>query len=202
MAFVLSEDPVNSFHLQGDWTTLITSWTICNAMSMEVFDINLSKMRILQLRRLHPIPKHTPWICSPLVEYAATSGPPHENQSVSEKHVVQHDPSQPHDSNPDCPVFDKHREPSSIELFYDSSFVANLTTCTNDHEISARRWWSRWTCHSPRRRRWIASQTLRGRRGGSPRSGWAGRRRVWTMEFLAIQASQLGGGDMATDIER
>ncbi len=36
----------------------------------------------------------------------------------------------------DVPVFKSHHESSTIELFYDLFFVANLTTFTANHEIN------------------------------------------------------------------
>ena len=36
----------------------------------------------------------------------------------------------------DVPVFKSHHESSTIELFYDLFFVANLTTFTANHEIT------------------------------------------------------------------
>ena len=37
----------------------------------------------------------------------------------------------------DVPVFKPHRESSTIELFYDLFFVANLTVFTKNHEINS-----------------------------------------------------------------
>lgn len=37
----------------------------------------------------------------------------------------------------DVPVFKKHHESSTIELFYDLFFVANLSTFTANHEINS-----------------------------------------------------------------
>lgn len=40
-----------------------------------------------------------------------------------------------HDDDPDEPVLKRAHEASTIQLFYDLFFVANLTTFTNVHEI-------------------------------------------------------------------
>jgi hypothetical protein len=51
--------------------------------------------------------------------------------STTELPLVSHDESL-HDS----PAFHRHAEATSIELFYDLFFVANLTTFTNVHEVN------------------------------------------------------------------
>lgn len=37
--------------------------------------------------------------------------------------------------DPDTPIFRKHHESSTLELFYDLFIVANLTTFTANHKI-------------------------------------------------------------------
>lgn len=47
----------------------------------------------------------------------------------------------------DIPIFKKHHEASSIELFYDLFFVANLTTFTGNHEIEDKQCMLQWLGH-------------------------------------------------------
>jgi hypothetical protein len=84
--------------------------------------------------------KTTPWIASPLAKRA----PEHDHQleetkSRTAEQVVEFDESQ-HDrhqshSAPDEPVFREHHESSTVELFFDLFFVANLASFTANHEI-------------------------------------------------------------------
>lgn len=86
--------------------------------------------------------KHTPWMVNPVEEPRQRSessfGTP-EAQEEGKDSVVRDRllsfgaiAHHPHEH----PVFKKHREASSIELFYDLFFVANLATFTANHEIS------------------------------------------------------------------
>lgn len=76
--------------------------------------------------------KHTPWISSPLTESAHE----HSGQLLAE--------TSPTESNSDqgigrrrqeVPRFQQRHESSTIELFYDLFFVANLSSFSNNHEI-------------------------------------------------------------------
>lgn len=84
--------------------------------------------------------KTTPWIASPLAQEAS------EHTSAIEKtqstgHVVGFELAESHHelhhshSGPDEPVFREHHESSTVELFFDLFFVANLATFTANHEI-------------------------------------------------------------------
>ena len=83
--------------------------------------------------------KHTPWIASPLDHtfvtksesgYSALSA--EVAQSTTHSAIRSQLPS--HD-DPDLPPFKHHHESSTVELFYDLFFVANLATFTANHEI-------------------------------------------------------------------
>jgi low temperature requirement protein LtrA len=79
--------------------------------------------------------KHTPWIASPLEkqvdsnESSGTTTPEHVS------HAAKHDAHDAHHGGSHGPKFKHHRESSTIELFYDLFFVANLATFTANHEI-------------------------------------------------------------------
>jgi hypothetical protein len=79
--------------------------------------------------------KHTPWIASPLeTDTRSTSG--HSNPAPESKtghHHLKFDLHHHRDSN--LPHFKHHHESSTVELFYDLFFVANLATFTVNHEI-------------------------------------------------------------------
>ena len=83
--------------------------------------------------------KHTPWIASPLEtdDGAHDSGhntPPQDAKQVTtrEKAIDFH---LPHHHDRTLPPFKHHHESSTVELFYDLFFVANLATFTVNHEI-------------------------------------------------------------------
>lgn len=83
--------------------------------------------------------KHTPWIASPLDEKAlrvdSRGNTPDETAPNLEGQDLQFRHDQLHKHEADQPIFKKHHESSTIELFYDLFFVANLTTFTANHEI-------------------------------------------------------------------
>ena len=86
--------------------------------------------------------KHTPWIESPLdpVAVSQPSGsctPPAHDLQAKSPHDQTHSLkfSLPHYSDPDHPPFRHRHESSTVELFYDLFFVANLVTFTANHEI-------------------------------------------------------------------
>lgn len=84
--------------------------------------------------------KHTPWIASPLDHTFVTKGESdysvlstEASQSTTHNSAIQ---SQLHShDDPDLPPFKHHHESSTVELFYDLFFVANLATFTANHEI-------------------------------------------------------------------
>jgi low temperature requirement protein LtrA len=80
--------------------------------------------------RSSPIHKHTPWFASPL---ESTTSPPSEN--VLRNHIFAADSTRSGPRDPRLPPFKHHHESSTIELFYDLFFVANLATFTTNHEI-------------------------------------------------------------------
>jgi hypothetical protein len=83
--------------------------------------------------------KHVPWTASPLDKRAMSFGPEglaEEAKPNVNEQVVQFDESRRHHID-DVPIFKPHREASTIELFYDLFFVANLTVFTKNHEINS-----------------------------------------------------------------
>jgi hypothetical protein len=84
--------------------------------------------------------KHTPWISSPLDHKAVKvhDGPHEETKMNAEEHVIEFDETRLHLTDSDAPMFKHHHEATSIELFYDLFFVANLATFTANHEIDTR----------------------------------------------------------------
>lgn len=85
--------------------------------------------------------RHTPWIASPL----ETDEPPsristsqnstHELKEANEhSHGIKFE--LPAHTDHELPPFKHHRESSTIELFYDLFFVANLSSFTSNHEIT------------------------------------------------------------------
>lgn len=93
------------------------------------------KLKKLFYRRHHAldgqsrIRKHIPWISSPLQNHAS-SDDPHSTDSSSPL-----DPEAQSHGKDKLPRFKQRHESSTIELFYDLFFVANLATFTNNHEI-------------------------------------------------------------------
>ena len=92
-------------------------------------------------------PKHLSWFASPLVDERAAAGHSHEHGDVFLKHPHSsvnetHGSSTPENEkeheqyeDPEEPVLKRAHESSTIQLFYDLFFVANLTTFTALHEI-------------------------------------------------------------------
>jgi hypothetical protein len=78
------------------------------------------------------IRKHTPWIVSPLDAKAEKTPPEHPSHS---DRALEFDETHVHRSDSELPVFKHHKESSTVELFYDLFFVANLATFTANHEI-------------------------------------------------------------------
>jgi hypothetical protein len=82
--------------------------------------------------------KITPWIASPLAKPTPEHPAGIEKTQTTER-VVEFDESHqdlhPSHSGPDEPVFREHHESSTVELFFDLFFVANLATFTANHEI-------------------------------------------------------------------
>ena len=85
------------------------------------------------------IRKHTPWISSPLETNArdVLAQPESEEELKTESgdRVVEFRPTA-HRRDSELPVFKHHHESSTVELFYDLFFVANLSTFTSNHEIN------------------------------------------------------------------
>jgi hypothetical protein len=83
--------------------------------------------------------KTTPWIASPLAQEVPEHNNPTVEKTPATERVVEFNENQ-HDlhrtrSSPDEPVFREHHESSTVELFFDLFFVANLATFTANHEI-------------------------------------------------------------------
>jgi hypothetical protein len=85
--------------------------------------------------------KHVPWTASPLDKRAMSSsgreGSPQEEKVNINERVVQFNKPNGHHQINDIPIFKPHRESSTIELFYDLFFVANLTVFTKNHEVNS-----------------------------------------------------------------
>lgn len=83
--------------------------------------------------------KTTPWIASPLAQEVPEHSNPHVEKTHTTERIVEFNENQ-HDlhrtpSSPDEPIFREHHESSTVELFFDLFFVANLATFTANHEI-------------------------------------------------------------------
>src|SRR5436305_11514767 len=85
--------------------------------------------------------KHVPWTASPLDKIAMSSsgreGSPQENKVNVDERVVQFNKPNSHHRIDHIPIFKPHRESSTIELFYDLFFVANLTVFTKNYEVKS-----------------------------------------------------------------
>lgn len=82
--------------------------------------------------------KHTPWISSPLTapEHAhCQPGQVSAEASVAESHSNQDIESRSAGQKSKLPPFKHRSESSTIELFYDLFFVANLSSFSGNHEI-------------------------------------------------------------------
>ena len=81
--------------------------------------------------------KYIPWTKSPLHPNARKV--PNDTSKRTELHVhnsvIDLDEQHLRGGDSEIPVFRKHREASSLELYYDLYFVANLTTFTAYHDI-------------------------------------------------------------------
>lgn len=90
---------------------------------------------------LAPPRRHVPWISSPIEKRTNKSVRGCETPEVStislEAGTINFEMTR-RSSEDDAPRFKKHHEASSIELFYDLFFVANLATFTANHEIEDR----------------------------------------------------------------
>lgn len=64
-------------------------------------------------------------------------GLPVEGKPNMNEQILQFDERHGHHHIDNVPVFKPHREASTIELFYDLFFVANLTVFTKNHEINS-----------------------------------------------------------------
>jgi hypothetical protein len=84
--------------------------------------------------------KHTPWISGPLhhKEVKVLHGTREEAKMNTEENVIEFDETRLHHTDSDAPMFKHHHEATSIELFYDLFFVANLATFTANHETDTR----------------------------------------------------------------
>jgi low temperature requirement protein LtrA len=82
----------------------------------------------------------TPWFVSPVrvpCESCAKYEPPYSRSTECEN-FGRHDytcAAKAAKQAEQLPRFEKHEEPSSIQLFYDLFFVANLSACTKNHQI-------------------------------------------------------------------
>jgi hypothetical protein len=94
-------------------------------------------------RFFHNFFHKTPWFVSPMkvpCESCAKNGRLNqpsldcENYQSLEKYTCA---AKVQDSTETIPIFQKHDEASSIQLFYDLFFVANLSSCTLNHKIDS-----------------------------------------------------------------
>jgi hypothetical protein len=60
-----------------------------------------------------------------------------EAKANKNERIVQFNEGHGHSHRDVVPVFKPHRESSTIELFYDLFFVANLTVFTKNHDINS-----------------------------------------------------------------
>jgi hypothetical protein len=81
--------------------------------------------------------KHTPWIAGPLDRGEANMhhGTHGETKINALENVIEFDKIHLHRAESDAPMFKHHHEATSVELFCDLFFVANLATFTANHEI-------------------------------------------------------------------
>jgi hypothetical protein len=83
--------------------------------------------------------RYTPWIKSPL--HPTTHRlPRHQSAEGTEKianeTLVDSNEHFFHEDNAEIPIFRKHHEASTLELYYDLYFVATLSIFTADHDIN------------------------------------------------------------------
>ena len=78
-----------------------------------------------------------PLIASPLEQHDVHSSPEHHEHGSGHSSIMKGGEIVTLEQHPDkgVPAFREREEASSIELFYDLFFVANLTTFTNVHAI-------------------------------------------------------------------
>jgi len=83
--------------------------------------------------------KHTSWFASPLdlkVESTTAARTEHRESKMNvDTRVLEFDENRLHRNRSKIPIFKHHTESSTVELFYDLFFVANLSTFTSNHEI-------------------------------------------------------------------
>jgi len=81
--------------------------------------------------------KHISWITGPLdcKEDNMNHKTHEETNTNAQENVIDIDQTHLHPTESDAPMFKHHHEATSIELFYDLFFVANLATFTANHEI-------------------------------------------------------------------
>jgi len=83
---------------------------------------------------------YLPWIASPLEKADRPGGsdpgtPDHAKSPVVHTGARQVDAGHVNRRDGELPSFKHHHESSTVELFYDLFFVANLATFTSNHEI-------------------------------------------------------------------
>jgi hypothetical protein len=83
--------------------------------------------------------KHTPWISSPLdlnaMKVLSGDEPNGASKTYVGERIQEFNETHLHRSDSELLVFKRHSESSTIELFYDLFFVANLATFTANHEV-------------------------------------------------------------------
>jgi len=101
--------------------------------------ISINSMALAVLRRFFNF-WEKPWFVSPVrvpCEACAKYKPPFTS-STNCRNSGKHNydcAAKAEESEENLPRFEKHDEPSSIQLFYDLFFVANLSACTQNHQI-------------------------------------------------------------------
>jgi low temperature requirement protein LtrA len=83
---------------------------------------------------IYTLRKHTPWIASPLERLDTDSLPGTPPEDGNKQPRAHHGLLHPN-HRAEQPHWKHHHESSTIELFYDLFFVANLATFTANHEI-------------------------------------------------------------------
>lgn len=88
--------------------------------------------------------RHIPWITGPLNHTADNTRNENSTETKwdADESVIELRPAHDHPADFSATIFKHHHEATSIELFYDLFFVANLATFTANHEIDTPGSWS------------------------------------------------------------
>lgn len=115
-----------------------TSFVVSSRQSPAVMKLAHIPSRQPSTDTVYTLRKHTPWIASPLEKVRDDSDTDnnHLTEATESKHASLFSRVLPfHHGHLKQPRWRHHHESSTIELFYDLFFVANLATFTANHEI-------------------------------------------------------------------